>query len=353
MPRRRHGEIDESPERLEQLALFYSGREEESRIRMLQLLQQDNTRTMVQAATLIPCSERTVRRWWNAYRDGGMKSLLGATGIPADGTVQMSSAARAKPLTGSSGMVPSHISKFLNALPVIGDTVKWVNTFRDALRSFLGDVDHISIDINVDSNGDGTGRSSHIVFVTQHVEANAPDGTARSTIVHRAPESHGAMIVKAMSAGGFPVERYHVPHSIDYQTAIGLYVGSIILWREKSQRRISERTMQTMHQLEPFLTFLLSDCAARYRQNNPDLKIFTDLIAVVGEGLRPRQKDVLLQYMLGKTNPEIAGALGITVAAVRKHISRIYDVTGASNLNELIARSIAPLREPTSARTRQ
>jgi DNA-binding CsgD family transcriptional regulator len=345
MPRRRHGEIEESPERLEQLALFYKGQEEEFRIRMLQLLQQDDTRTMAQAATLIPCSERSVRRWWQTYRDGGLTALLNNDLRAVDAMASVSMARSARSTTASTGMVPSHIVSFLNALPVMGNIVQWGNAFRDALRTFLGDVDHITISIDVDSKGDGVRGTNQIAFITQNVEADTSQGMARSTVVHRGSTAHGEMTVRAMSAGGFLVSLYHPPHILDYQTASGLYIGTIILWRETTQRRISDRTRETMRQLEPFLVFLLSDCAARHRQNNPDLEIFTRLIDVVGSGLRPRQKDVLLQYMLGKTNPEIATALGITVAAVRKHISHIYNVTGASNLNELIARSMAPLRE--------
>ncbi len=58
-----------------------------------------------------------------------------------------------------------------------------------------------------------------------------------------------------------------------------------------------------------------------------------------GTYLTPRERDVLALIVKGKTNPEIARALGITVATVKVHVASILDKTGTRDRVELAARA--------------
>src|ERR1041384_1234385 len=49
----------------------------------------------------------------------------------------------------TSPIIPEHILRFLNSLPVTGDPVQWISTFREELRLLLGDVDRVGININI------------------------------------------------------------------------------------------------------------------------------------------------------------------------------------------------------------
>jgi len=53
--------------------------------------------------------------------------------------------------------------------------------------------------------------------------------------------------------------------------------------------------------------------------------------------LTPRQHEIVVLLTRGCTNPEIAAMLGISVNAVKKHVSRVLVLADASNRTELAA----------------
>lgn len=55
----------------------------------------------------------------------------------------------------------------------------------------------------------------------------------------------------------------------------------------------------------------------------------------LGPALTPRQHEVAELVSCGCTNPEIGRMLAISPNAVKKHVSRLLEVTGASNRTEL------------------
>ena len=57
-----------------------------------------------------------------------------------------------------------------------------------------------------------------------------------------------------------------------------------------------------------------------------------------GSTLSPRQESALILAAQGRSNPEIAGILGISPVAVGKLLSRAYAALGAANRAEAVAR---------------
>ena len=57
-------------------------------------------------------------------------------------------------------------------------------------------------------------------------------------------------------------------------------------------------------------------------------------------GLTPRQAEIAQLVTRGCTNPEIGALLGISVNAVKRHLSRIFLATDASNRTELAAMAV-------------
>ncbi len=60
--------------------------------------------------------------------------------------------------------------------------------------------------------------------------------------------------------------------------------------------------------------------------------------AIVIEQLSPRQREVLAELAQGRTNKEIAKALGISIATVKLHVQAILSATGARNRTEVVSR---------------
>jgi DNA-binding CsgD family transcriptional regulator len=61
---------------LEDLAQRYSDPAQFIRIRMLQVLREDPSRTLTEVAELIDSSERTVQRWWGTYCSKGLEAMM-------------------------------------------------------------------------------------------------------------------------------------------------------------------------------------------------------------------------------------------------------------------------------------
>jgi DNA-binding CsgD family transcriptional regulator len=57
-----------------------------------------------------------------------------------------------------------------------------------------------------------------------------------------------------------------------------------------------------------------------------------------GEGLTPRQLDVVALLASGMSNQEIAGRLWISVHTVAGHVTSVMRIIGARNRAELVAR---------------
>jgi DNA-binding NarL/FixJ family response regulator len=73
--------------------------------------------------------------------------------------------------------------------------------------------------------------------------------------------------------------------------------------------------------IESFLTEMESD-------NRP---VITSAIAVGGAGLSSRELEVLRLLAAGRSNQQIADELVISLNTVRRHVSNIFDKTGAAN----------------------
>jgi DNA-binding NarL/FixJ family response regulator len=55
------------------------------------------------------------------------------------------------------------------------------------------------------------------------------------------------------------------------------------------------------------------------------------------KSITTRQQEIALLVVRGCTNPEIGAMLGISVNAVKKHVSRLLEALHASNRTELAA----------------
>jgi DNA-binding CsgD family transcriptional regulator len=347
MPRKRRGTIGETPQELRDILKHHHGKPSEPRIRMLIMMQEDPTCTIAHVAESLRYNERMIRRWWKEYQDEGLAKLLGANGngvvrgVVAEARGQQYGNAQAS-------LIPPNIEKFLNALPLIDKPATWITIFRDALRELLGDVDRIMINVNVhcdihDPDSDGNAD----FFVIQHVREEKPGKRSSHVTTQPNPQTPGKMLIEDARRGGFPAQEYQPPHCFDYYLQKEAYLGTIVLWRSRSEPPISGRTLDAMESLRPFLIFLLSDCIGRQNREKNSANTFNDIVTRLGQeaGLTPRQLEVLLHYILGEEISEISKSLYRSTEAIRKHIKAIHQKMGVRSHKELMARYFTPLKD--------
>jgi DNA-binding CsgD family transcriptional regulator len=337
MARKKEGSIQETPEELRTLLRIYSGTQCEQRLQMLMVLRDNPELTVDEVAAEMARSERTVRRWWKSYQEGGIPALLGNDSNQAP-------ASRGHRPARPHSLISPPVLKFLNALPITDDTVEWITSFRDGLRRLLGDVDHVTVNVDTQCDLYSEDGTESQFFLTQHIP-NARSRRDSEVTTQRSNRPHGNLLLEKMRAGGFPFDDYHPPRFFDYHVANGSYLGTIVLWRDRHAPPISGCIYAMMSELEPFLIFLLSDCIERRRQQHHDLRLFSEIVDSVSkdEALTEREQEVLLHHLLGRNYEEIGRHLYIGINAVRKHVKAIHRKSGVKTFTELFARYLTPL----------
>jgi DNA-binding CsgD family transcriptional regulator len=230
----------------------------------------------------------------------------------------------------------------LNALPVTGNAVIWITTFREALTRFLGDVDRVVINVNTECDLESPHDSVSVPIVTQHIEAGAGAGVAVS--IKKPADNPSERLLADFRRQGYPLERYRPPHSFDYYMGEHAYLGTIFLWRETANPPISENTVNMMARLEAFVIFALTDLVARSRQRKPLDRAFNDALDLMSRSaeLSEQERRVVLLQLFGHSYEQIADRLHLSLDAVRKHVKNIYRKTGTHSYIELFAKYFTP-----------
>jgi DNA-binding CsgD family transcriptional regulator len=351
MAGKKEGIIRESVDQLHWMLDRQQSERQQARIRMLLLLKEDETKTFVQVARMTDRSERMVRRWWKIYQEGGTEALLkGAPGAVVD----RPSVREPIPLEqteAKQGKVGPQFLSFLNALPHSGDTLEWIEKFRELFIRLFSDIDRVSINIDIDAELTNW-KGAPVTYVTQNVSLESDMPVHLQTTVDVGSSSPGKVIGAAMRRQRAMLEKFNPPHQFDYHTGEGAYLGTILLWRQKNTGPISRETLETIEDLTPFFTFMLTDCIARRQMEDPGVRIFTNTLATIAEKekLTHRQQEVLTHCLLGRTHMQAADALNISLHAVRGHVRAIHARTGTHTLLELFARYCTPFQDPKSRR---
>lgn len=385
MPRKRIGEICESPELLRRLEKHYRRQPQEIRIKALRLLREDPTIRIREVAASLGCSESSVHRWWEIYRREGLDAMIGIR-RPTQGksqemerleelrmrlregefldTAQLGrlalevrggeEAARSRdslhagesvmpePLRSADEVIHGTdiILRFLRTLPVAGGTHRWLETFREALREMLRDVDRVTVSVNVECDVRNPETYRPELVVAQHVS----DSSEPTSLITAQPGAGAAGIagrfISEMRRRGFPTDRYHAPEDYVYFISGVAYIGTIILWRDAAKPKISERTLSLMGELEPMIVVLLSDCIARHQRTRPlDRAFHGALRTMIQEaGLTDQEARIAMLQLLGRSYKDIADLLTISLDTVGKHINSIHRKTCTHGHAEMFAK---------------
>lgn len=399
-------QIQESLDYLRRLERHYSGAPEGARVKVLRLLKEDSSRTLGSAASLAGCSERSIYRWWNLYQERGIDAILGSKQatdakngkIGRDEILELEAQLRSGALStlneiqewlekrfglqyslkGVANLlqrrlkakrvwivpegnelrpneiksvkmpadptrIPDKLLHFLNRLPLVSDMQTALDIYREALAELLGDVDRVSlfVDIRCDITAEARpiGTPKLMITVDPTVGRDGISVTSRQDGQH---PSH--LILENMRTQGVKLEEYHPPVVSDYYYKSAEWLGAVFLWRDRVKTQISEQTRDLFAILEPFIIYMLSDIVARYHYAHPEDRLFHDALDAMMHdgGLTVQERRVVTYRLLGHAYKEIADKLNISEDAIKKHLGSVHRKTGTRSYTELFAKYFTP-----------
>jgi len=234
--------------------------------------------------------------------------------------------------------------RFLNSLPQTSQPVAWITSFREALQTLLGDVDRIIININLGCDINNPASYTATQIITEHLPEQ---DTLRSNIavtMSDRDESASQRLLEDFKRQGYPLERYHPPAGFDFYLQERAYLGTIFLWRGIEKSPISQKTLEIVETLRPFMLFAMSDLVARHRQTRPLDHAFNEALDILvrNAGLSEQERRVVILQLFGHSYDQIAERLCLSLDAVRKHVKNIYRKTGTHSQSELFAKYFTP-----------
>jgi len=305
----------------------------------------DPTASATEIAGLIGVSMQTLKRWWSAYRRGGVPALIGAS---------LGELTVAVPPSGDEG---ARWTRFLDQLPLSSSAVEWIETFQSALVEFFDEVDRVSIALNAMCDLMTPGLYEPAVAIIDYGRGErAPHVLVGADL----NEDVVAARLQEFERRGFPLCDYHRPIVVVVTFAGRAYLGSMFFWRLRTRQPFSDDTTIRIESLSRFFEFMLSDAVARVRLADPVIGEFDEAFnAFITElKLSPAQIRVALLLVQGRSHDEIAEALDLSINTVRSHLRAIYARAGVSSAHEFIAHystphfSSRPIRDSTHSRRR-
>lgn len=403
MPRKRDGVIRESLEVLERLESEYRGKPEAARIRAVRLLKEAPERQIEEVAAMIGYSAVSVKRWLKAYRQEGLENLIqmgfgGKADKGHDGGISLlkqkllkgelqglrevkqwidgfqsvekeyvemrgrttrnsrtnsgttenrEPALNQEPMADRSREILDCLLTALPALSASRAIIEWCGILRRALQNLFGDIDHITINMNLQCPIDNPGDYKSLMVVHQNADSDklsvtpAP-GDDATPLDHEAARL--ARFWQNLRETEFDIEKYHPPTVKFYYYGDTAYIGFMVFWRERGRQPISEETITAIERLRPFFIYAFSDFIARQYVVRPMDFIFrralTDLKETIT--LTLQEERVLYLQLVGRSYEEIAQTLSISVNTVRTHVKSIYTKTGTHSQAEFVGKYFTP-----------
>ena len=395
MPRKR-SKVNEDAVELIRLESTLRGERKLAAIKMLRLLEEEPDRTLSEAAVLMNRPERTIRRWWQVYLNGGLEALLRDTnaggqrprplskevatafrsrayqGFPDLKEAQLwlvqeygvkYSLARVSELLRDADGIPSpqienglsnistpqcslidhNLISILNSLPTTTHPFEWAKKFSQLLSSLLSDVDRISININTGVSFYQCPAKRLNLRCIQHLSVDEGSEGMFTCVPYDETAAPSTQLIHDFKEAGWPVHLYRSPVAFDYFTDLGDYAGSLIVWRDRDKAPTSPTTLRLFEQLRPFLVFALTDAAARVQCSYPSHTGFLTALTTLRKenNLTPQEYRIVSLRFLGYSYKDIADMLCISITTVKKHLNTVHQKSGTRSQYELFARYVS------------
>lgn len=356
MARTRSKKISESAAELEELRRSYHDRPEGQRLLFLQLLAENERRTIAEAARKASISERRGRYWWDAYRKGGLRGILDRRSwgsynaqSPDDST---RSAHFATGLSfedsGTGASWIAFVSKLANAVGSSRADDVGLKEVKSILEASLPGVDVLGVNLQVglDVHNPGNRRNT----VTADVSLESGGSHSESTTSLAVGQPHEQFINRTRKAG-FPFSDFHDPHPFDFflepgkrrvdpSDALELYVGSFVLLARRSGDDVPQETLDLVERLRPFFAFLLTDILMRQNLRQHAGAPLYEFVRRISDrhSLTAQESSVLTLGFLGRSYKEMASQMAVSVSTIQTHVRSLFRKTGVSKMSELHAR---------------
>ncbi len=392
MPRKRKDDIVETSEQLIALEKTYHGKPEAARLRVLRLLKENPDLSIDDGAALVGYSKQAVKRWLKTYREQGVAGILGlrATGRAVMqggdamailkskiGNGDFSSLAdvarwidrRMEAVVVSSGATGESLPKavsgthanggevidfsrlmsFLQSLPSTVDVQVWMRAVRESLLTMLPGVDRVSLTVNAQCDLTGSALPPrYSTIVSQRIETGTKAVKSVETPSENDGNAHIGRILDQHRSQGFPVDQYHPPHCFLYHLSGDRYLGTLIVWRDRSRSSLNQKVLDFVESLHGFMVFLFTDFVARYRYSKPFHPDYSYALNNLMDSARltSQEKRIVIMLSLGLSYEEMAQTLNISVNTVRYHLRSLYDKAGVRSQSELVAKYFTPRYDP-------
>ncbi len=128
-----------------------------------------------------------------------------------------------------------------------------------------------------------------------------------------------------------------------YAYAGGMNIGDLRIWRGRGKEDFSRREIEIVDAIGPAFTNAMHRALAREGGRGSGASPGGPVERIAHETkLTAREKEIALSATFGRTDMEIAQALGISVTTVRTHLKHIFSKLGVSNRTRLAARFAFP-----------
>lgn len=235
-------------------------------------------------------------------------------------------------------LIPEHVARFLAELPMRGTPTEFQRDFCLAIKRLAGDIDIIACEMAMAPNLSNPrtrldGWSQHVYYLDPKTKLpiamtieQLDDETALQRLISRVPRILPEEIVD-----------YHEPPGFEYWH-YGDYLGAIALVRSARKSPVSQRTVDSLSRLGDFFEY----CITSFCMRQAIVKVMHDravaAVRLINNEckLDYRENEIVIQRFLGYNARRIAVHAGVSEAAIKKRLARIYKRAGVRNFFELL-----------------
>jgi len=403
MPRHRSHRITESASQLRRLEKLHGGTPAEIRLRALRAIGEDPSEPFSRIAERIGCSERSLMRWWRAYRTGGVDAVVGRSsgrtarlkedvleelkGKVASGELKTlpeirrwlsrehgvvyspsgvwrllrrivpewksvprpgndaARTERAAPVEHEpTPIVPPHIVRFLNAMPGLVDDLKsGVIAFREALQELFPEVDKVVVYMDFSFRMEDPANYVPDIYLDHLVNTESEESERADIVEIGNRPDHSSALLNMMRGQGLPVDDYYPPDVIELGYKNYANLGTMFLFRSCCKTPLPEATLKEIRQLQPFFSAVIFGQAAQYQASKPNEFIATFVVRKISSDgdLSLSERKALMCQLMGYSYKETADRLHVSIATIKKHLTSVHRKTGTTSLGELFGKYLS------------
>lgn len=237
-------------------------------------------------------------------------------------------------------LVKKRLSIFLQSLPDESVSQDWLRSFQSTLMGLLPGIDRIVLSIDRNAPLIQLAEDCQDVSV-MYLSHKGQDLTKFTALRDIGQYDRSRRLILALNEWGLDFSKYHSPIVQEYHVD-NVYVGSIVLLRERGHCPISLSTLALLANLKTFIVYLFSNCIIRHQVKYPETRLTGDIISKIGSAPKYSDQDtsILTLLLYGYSYKEAAASLDISIDTVKKHVKKIYSHERVGSLSELWAKYI-------------